>query len=623
MTANRLERALEHHRAGRLEEAEALYRQVLAEDPGNADALHLAGVLAFQTGRPAEGLARIEAAIRIHPRVAPYHNNLGIILTRLGQPEQARECFQRALALDPGYAEAHNNLGDVLHGQGQLEQAAASYREALRLKPDYAEAHNNLGNALMEAGRPEEALEHLGRALELRPGWAEAHNNRGNACLKLAWLEEAMACYRRALELDPDCRAAHSALLYCLNCDPACEPEAVFAEHRRWGARYAAHSAGPPYGNEPRPERRLRLGYLSPDFRAHSVAWFFEPVLAAHDRGDFEVLCYSKTVRPDAVTERLRRLADGWRDISRLSDEAAAQLVRADGVDILVDLAGHTAGNGLPVMARRPAPVQVTWLGYPNTTGLDAIDYRITDAVADPPGLTGGWHSEELVRLPGCFLCYQPPPGAPEPGALPARKNGYVTFGSFNSLLKVTRPALAAWAALLRAVPGSRLVLKSRPLAHRAARERVMAVLAAEGIGAERVELLGHAAESAEHLACYQRLDVALDTFPYHGTTTTCEALWMGVPVVVLEGRAHAARVGVSLLNSLGLSDWAVRSWEEYQALAARRAEDLDGLARLRTGLRARMRASPLLDARAFTRNLEDAYRRMWRRWCAAGRWRQ
>lgn len=614
--ANRLERALEHHRAGRLDEAEALYREALEEDPRNPDALHLAGVAAFQRGRPAEALARIEAAIRIQGRVAPYHNNLGIILKRLGQTGQARECFERALALDPGYAEAHNNLGDVLQAEGRLEEAAARYREALRIKPDYAEAHNNLGNALMETDRPEEALEHLGRALELRPGWAEAHNNRGNAYLKLAFLEEALACYRRALELDPECVAAHSALLYALNCDPECEPATALAEHRRWGARYAAHGAGPPHGNDPQPERRLRLGYLSPDFRSHSVAWFFEPALAAHDRARFEVVCYSKTARADAVTGRLRRLADGWRDIGRLSDEAAAQRIRADGVDILVDLAGHTAGNGLAVMARRPAPVQATWLGYPNTTGLAAIDYRITDAVADPPGVTDGWHSEELVRLPGVFLCYQPPEGAPEPGELPARRNGYVTYGSFSSLLKVTRPALAAWAAILRAAPGSRLVLKSRPLGRRAARERVLAALAAEGIGAERVELLGHAASCAEHLACYRRIDIALDTFPYHGTTTTCEALWMGVPVVVLEGRTHAARVGVSLLNALGLNDWVARSWEGYQALAARRAEDPDELARLRAGLRARMRRSPLMDARAFTRELEEAYRRMWRRWC-------
>jgi len=409
-----------------------------------------------------EALAAIEAAIRLNARVAPFHNNLGIILGKLGQAERAAASFRKALALDPGYAEAHNNLGDLLQGESRLNEAMACYREALRLNPRYAEAHNNLGNALMEAGRPEEAVLHLQQALEIRPRWAEARNNLGNAYLKLAFLEEAIASYREALALDPGCRAAHSALLHCLNCDPSVTPEAVAAEHRRWAQRHAQPLAGAiaPHSNTPEPERRLRLGYLSPDFRSHSVASFFEPVLAAHDRSSLEVYCYSKTTRPDALTRRLAGLADHWRDICRLSDQAAAELIRQDHIDILVDLAGHTAGHGLAVMARKPAPVQVTWLGYPNTTGLETIDYRITDAAADPPGATEHLHSEELVRLPQCFLCYQSPEDAPGVGELPTRRNGFVTFGSFNSLLKVTQQVLGAWAAILQAVPGSRLVLK-------------------------------------------------------------------------------------------------------------------------------------------------------------------
>lgn len=619
MMASRLERALEHHQEGRLSEAESLYREVLRDQPRNPDALHLLGVLRFQLGQPTEALASIEAAIRLNARVAPFHNNLGIILGKLGQPERAAACFRKALALDPGYAEAHNNLGHLLHGDSRLDEAIACYREALRLNPRYAEAHNNLGNALMEAGQPEEAAGHLRQALEIRPRWAEARNNLGNAYLKLALLEEAVASYREALALDPGCLAAHSALLHCLDCDPAATPEAVFGEHRRWAQRHALPLAACilPHPNEPEPERPLRIGYLSPDFRSHSVASFFEPVLAAHDRSRLEVYCYSKTARPDGVTRRLASLADRWRDICRLADQSAADLIRQDRIDILVDLAGHTAGHGLGVMARKPAPVQATWLGYPNTTGLEAIDYRITDAAADPPGATEHLHSEELVRLPRCFLCYQPPEDAPEVGEAPARGNGFVTFGSFNSLLKVTSQVLTAWAAILRRAPGSRLLLKSHPLAHARARERVLGTLAAGGAGPERVDLVGAAPGRAEHLALYGRLDLALDTFPYHGTTTTCEALWMGVPVVVVEGRTHAARVGVSLLSTLGLSDWVADSCEGYVELAARHASNLDALKGLRRSLRERMQKSALMDARGFTAQLEAAYRQMWRRWCA------
>lgn len=617
--SNLLSQALEHHRAGRLREAEALYREVLRGQSDHPDALHLLGVLAFQCGRQFEALATLVKAIRINPSVAPFHNNLGIVLNRLGRREEALGAFRKALELDPDFAEARNNLGDALHRQGRLEEAMACYREALRLNPDYADAHNNLGNALMETDRPEEALAHLQRALRLRPRWAEGYNNLGNAFLKLAFLDEAVASYRAALGIDPDCPGAHSALLFCLNADPGSEPEAVFAEHRRWAERHAAplEAAEGLRPNDPHPERRLRLGYVSPDFRTHSVACFFEPVLASHNREAFEVYCYSKVIRADAVTARIGKLADGWRDIRSLNDEEAAGLVRFDQIDILVDLAGHTSGHALPLFALKPAPVQVTWLGYPNTTGLDAIDYRLTDAWADPPGQTEQLHSEQLVRLPGCFLSYQPPEDAPAVTALPALETGGVTFGSFNNLLKVTSQVLAAWAEILRRLPGSRLLLKSRRLEHPAARQRILEKFGAAGIDEERIKLLGYLEGRGQHLELYNHIDVALDTFPYHGTTTTCEALWMGVPVVVLAGRTHASRVGVSLLNRAGLGDWIADSAEGYVELAVRRASDREGLAKLRQTLRDRLRRSPLLDTGAFTTSLEEAYRQMWRRWCA------
>ena len=367
------------------------------------------------------------------------------------------------------------------------------------------------------------------------------------------------------------------------------------------------------------PPRRLRLGYVSPDFVHHAVSYFFEPVLTARDPAAFEVFCYSDAPVADAVTQRLRAASDGWRDIAGLSDERVAELVRADRIDILVDLAGHTARNRLLVFARKPAPVQVTWLGYPNTTGLAAIDFRLTEAVSDPLGLTEAWHSEELVRLPGTFSCYAPPPESPPVNALPALAAGQVTFGCFNNLAKVTPPALALWARVLREVAGSRLFLKSPGLADLETVARLREEFALHGIPADRLEFSGAELSVAAHLSLYHRVDVALDTFPYNGTTTTCEALWMGVPVVTLAGATHVSRVGASLLTHLGAPEWIGDAPEAYVARCRGLAADLPRLAVLRSGLRERMRGSPLCDAAGFTRGLEDALRAIWRRPAVAG----
>jgi predicted O-linked N-acetylglucosamine transferase (SPINDLY family) len=437
--------------------------------------------------------------------------------------------------------------------------------------------------------------------------------------------EESLAYYRSALAAAPKAGADEAAigsnLLFALNAVPGIAAAAVFAEHRGWGERHAEplKAKWRPHANVPEPERRLRVGYLSPDFRRHSVAYFIEPVLAAHDRRQVEVFCYASVLNRDEVTDRLQGLADRWRDVVGLGDGEAAETICADGVDILVDLAGHTGNSRLSVLARKPAPVQGTWLGYPNTSGMTAVDFRVTDSVADPEGQADALHTERLVRLDGGFLCYKPPADAPAVGPLPAHENGFVRFASCNNLAKAAAPAIAAWARILARVPGSRLLLKSKPLVHDGARRLVAERFMAAGVGADRLDMLGWIVDGT-HLEVYRRVDVGLDTFPYNGTTTTCEALWMGVPVVTLAGDRHAGRVGASLLARVGLDDLVTRSGDDYVERAVALAGDLGALAALRWGLRGRVAASGLLDAARFARGLEEAYRRLWRQWCAGRR---
>jgi predicted O-linked N-acetylglucosamine transferase (SPINDLY family) len=360
----------------------------------------------------------------------------------------------------------------------------------------------------------------------------------------------------------------------------------------------------------------LRIGYVSPDFRDHPVTLFIEPILQQHHRENFETFCYANVKALDATTQRLRLLAGQWRDIYGWAPEKVAELIRQDGIDILVDLAGHTTDSGLLVFARKPAPVQVTWIGYPNTTGLTAIDYRLTDHLSDPPGQTEQWHSERLIRLPKNFSCYGAPPESPAVGPLPALVNGHVTFGSLNNFRKLSEPTIAVWARLLREMPTARLLLKSQGLGNPKTAARLRDQFVRAGVGAERIELHCAGLSKELHMGLYNRVDLALDPFPYNGTTTTCDALWMGVPVVTLAGRTHVARVGLSLVSHLGFPEWGVETPEAYMAKCRELTSDLPGLARLRLQLREQMRHSPICDAPQFIGHLETAFRKMWQRWC-------
>lgn len=550
----------------------------------------------------------------------------GFVWTMLGlarqmQAKDGLPALRRAAELLPDDASAHNNLGLAEHGAGRLEAAVAAFGRALRLAPDFAQAHNNLGNALKDLGRLDDAEAAFGRALACKPDHDIALLNLGQLLTELGRNDEAVALYRRALAIRPDNDAVHDNLLLTMLYSERHPAAEVFAAHRAYAERLERplEAGRLPHENVPEPGRRLRVGYVSPDFRQHSVAHFAEVVLAQHDRRAVEVCCYFSGSRPDVVTRRLQGLADRWVDCAGLDDEALARRIRADGIDVLVDLAGHTANNRLLVFARKPAPVQVTWLGYPATTGLQAMDYRLTDGLCDPVGGTEGLHSEALWRLPVMF-CYR---GSGEDrGPIverpPGETRGFVTFGSFNNYAKVSDAALQCWARVLDRVPTARLLLKIKGIETASFRQATEARLRRAGLPLERVDLVPW---GRSPYSLYQDVDLALDPFPYNGTTISMECLTMGVPFVALAGDTCVSRMGVTILTNAGLPELIAATEQDYVELAVRLATDAGWLRALRSGLREKVVRSPLMDEVGFTRQLESAYRGMWERWCtkAAG----
>jgi protein O-GlcNAc transferase len=618
--AHSIQVAAAHHQAGRLPDAERIYREILQAEPNNADALHLLGVIALQVGRSDVAVELIERAAREQPANAAFLDHLaeahyglaGTLMTH-GRLAEAELRFAQALALKPNFPEAQNNRGIALAELGRLEDAERCYREALALKPDHAKACNNLGNILRATGRQVEAEQCYRRAIALRPDLAEAYGHLANSLLDVGRFEEAERNYRRALSLDPSLSRTHSNLLLFLNYVPGRSPEEIFAEHREFSRRFSSPDKSISYGNSPEPARKLRVGYVSGDFRDHAAAFFIEPVLARHDRNAFEIFCYSNSARADAVTRRLKSLASTWREVSALNDDALVRLIQEDAIDVLVDLSGHTANNRLPAFGRKPAPVQATWLGYLNTTGLEAMDYRVTDARASPEGRLDALHSEKLARLPDSQWCYRPPLESPPVSSPPGAVSGQITFAAFANLSKIGLPTVDLWARLLARVPGSRLLVVSAVLA--TIPDDYLASFTNHGIPAERLKLVG-TVPFQEYLALHSAVDIVLDTFPYSGGTTTCHALWMGTPVVTLVGETATSRGGASLLHAVRLEELVAQTPQEYLDIAAGLAADPARLASLRSAMRQRMAASPLMDEVRFTRNLEDAYRSMWQAWC-------
>lgn len=598
------------------EAADIFFERLSALAPADLDVLLHRGQALFKRGRHEEAIGLFERVIEMAPDSAEAYNDLGVALLARKQVGEAISRLGTALRLRPEYAEAHNNLCTAYMEKEEWDKAIASCTHALAIRSDFADALGNMGSIHSLQRRFSEAVPWFQRALALAPRSAEIHNSYGIVLQQLGDSSGAVEHFREVIRNDSRNPDGPQNITFMVNYLDDLSPEEVFSQHRQWARRYESGTArARRYSNIRNPEKKLRIGYVSPDLRGHPVASFFEPLLASHDRAAVEIYCYSDAKKPDAVTERLRGYDTHWRETRLLSNADFDDLVVSDSIDILVDLAGHTDNNRLQAFARRPAPVQVTYLGYCNTTGLHEMDYRLTDEWADPPGTTEQWHTEKLVRLRGGFLCYQPEKNSPPVGPLPALGNGHVTFGSFNNIMKISPSAIRAWSALLNAVPGSRLLLKSRLIAEPVARERLVGAFVGAGVSPDRLELSGFLAK-LDHLDAYNRVDIALDPFPYNGTTTTCESLWMGVPVMVLGGEVHAGRVGVSLMSSLHLTDLIAANEQDYVDRCVRLASDMEALANLRRTLRERMSDSPLCAGARLSGAIEAAYRQMWRQWC-------
>ena len=621
--------------------------QAVALEPDRAEFHNSLGNALRAQGDLRRAAACFERALSIEPRSAEIFTNLGALMEEAGNLEDATLCYFRALEINPGYGDAHYTLANLLKRAGNLEEALKHYQLVIDSDFEYApEALNNMGTALRRIGRAEEAVGCFRRAIELRVPYFEAHINLADALEESGRLQEAAriyqavlnfrpesamaysgtagvlqdqgrperatAAYRKACELAPANAVLHSNLLLNLHYDPTPNPAELLAEHRRWNERHAVALASSDRrgANRRDPGRPLRIGLVSPDFRLHPVGFFLAPVLACRLRPGFQFYCYSDVAAPDSMTERLSWGADAWRSTWTVDDAALADRIREDGIDILVDLAGHTRGNRLLTFARRPAPVQMTWAGYPDTTGMTAMDYLISDRWQTPSALESHF-AEKVVRMPDGYICYMPPEYAPPVAELPARSAGHVTFGCFNRLAKVNSEVVRVWARILQESPGSRLVLRTPALGDEAVVRRYRKMFTREGIAASRVDLLGGCGHE-ELLAAYGAIDIALDPFPYSGGLTTCEALWMGVPVVTLTGERLASRHSASHLSNVGLTGLVASTIEEYATLARAWGEDTDRLAGMRAGLRERMASSRLVDGEHFTGNLLALFRELW-----------
>lgn len=709
--------AAQHHRSGRLADAESIYRQILSIAPRHVKAMHCLGVLEGQNGRPIPGIDLLSRAIAIEPRVAAFHSDLGELYRKAGRLEEAIAQGQRAVALKPEYFEGHNNLGIALRdagrmeeaiaafrraaelksdspfvhknlgnalreaGQideaiqsyrrltdlrpadghafnrlgvlqamgGRLDEAMASFRRAIELDPKIAEAHNNLGNALFESGRPAEAVDFIQTAIQLKPRFAKAylslgvvqgllgnpdasieayrraieieptvaeyHSNLGNMLLQVGRRDESIAAHRKAVELRPDSAGVHCNLIFALHCSWRDDGQAILEETGRFADRHERpqRASWPRHANDPDPDRKLRIGYLSGDFRFHPLANCMIPLLRHHDTNAVEVFCYANILHPDEITRRLRATGHNWRHVWARSNDALAGDIRDDRIDILVDLSLYTADNRLLVMVRKPAPVQATFLAYPAGSGLSAIDYRLTDAYLDPPDAREDPVFEKPFRLAHSYWCYDPLVDPIEIAAPPVLAAGYVKFGCLNKFSKISAQVLELWARILNRVEGSQLLLNAYTGNHR---QDICGQFEKHGINSSRLEFVSRQTLNG-YLRTYHRIDIALDSFPFCGGITSCDALWMGVPVVTLAGRAPISRGGCSILSNAGFPELIVESPDRYIEIAVELAGNHARLAEMRAGMRQRLQVSPLMDGKQYAADIETAFRTIWRTWCS------
>ena len=599
---------------GDLDEAVSAYRRATELRPDYARAHNNLGNALREQGQLEGAITACRRALELKPNTPEAHYNLGNALRDRSQVDEAMAAYRRALQLKPDFAEAWYNLGNVLKERNQIDEAVAAYLRAVKIKPDLVDAQYNLGNALLGQGHLDEAIATYHRALQVKPERSEAHNNLGNALRDQGNLDDAIAAFRRAVQFQPDSPSVHSNLVLTLHCHPK-DNKTIPEEHERWSRQFSDPLKGIvlSHGNDRSPERRLRIGYVSPDFWDHVVGRNLMPLFERHDRQQFEILCYAGVAKTDAMTDRFRQSAQQWRNTVDVGDEALAEMIRRDGVDVLVDLSQHAAANRLPVFAHRPAPVQVSFAGYPDSTGLEAIGYRISDRHLEGESADERNGRKEHVCLIDSFWCYDPCGVEVEVNGLPARGSGRVTFGCLNNFCKVNDQMLSLWSRVLGKVTDSRLVLLSRAGSHR---QRALEFLGNAGVEADRVEFVEYRPRR-EYLELYHRLDIVLDTAPYNGHTTSLDTLWMGVPVVSLAGKTPVSRAGLSQLTNLGLPELVAHSEKDYVRIAVELAGNLPRLAELRSTLRHRMETSVLMDAPRFARQVEQAYREMWQSWCS------
>lgn len=633
---------------GRKTEALAALRQAIQLRPDYADAYYNLGLVLGETKKFGEAAAGFEKAVSLRPDFAEAYNNWGNVLNELKQPEAAAQKLAEALRLKPEMPEVHNNLGLSAKVTGRLDEAFEHFNRALALKPAYAEAFNNRGLVWQAKGNNDAAIDDYEKSLEVQPTYGPALNNLGCLYMEIGRFTAARTVFERALATEPDAPvtrlnlasllifegradeavavydglhgtlvdrpALGSNLLYAVTCASRYSPAEIGARHRNWLERYAAGQARFPLPSGSRDHGRLRVGYVSADFIDHAVARFLLPLLAGHDRKRFEIFVYTDATIVDDMARTFAATVEHWRAAAGWNDQQLGEKIMADEIDILIDLSGHTAKNRMQLFARRPAPLQVSYLGYPNTTGLPTMDYRLVDRWSDPEGLTDPFYTEKLWRLPDSAWCYRPPSGLPEPTASPRLAGGGINFGSFNNLTKLSPRTVELWAEILRLASEAKLVLKARGLVDEGMRQQIWARFEREGVTADRLQFSPWTRTVRDHFDYYRHVDLALETFPYHGTTTTCDALYMGVPVLTLAGEMHHSRVGVSLLTNVGLPELVARSADEF----VRRAVELAGapakLAEMRKGLRARMVSSPLMNEAQFARQFEDALEAMWAR---------
>jgi len=597
---------------GKFDEAEASYKKVLTLNPNLAETYNNLGNTFNEQGKFDEAEASFKKAILLKPEYVDVYYNMGVMLNNQRKFNEAELNYKKALKLKPNHVEAYNNLGNTLNEQGKFDEAEASFKKAISLKPDHVEAYNNLGKTLNDQNKFIEAKKNFDKAIILKNDYTQSYYNLGITLQQLGKIEKAIENYDKAIKLNPHYSNAYHNKNLCLNYSSSYSPSYIYKEHLKFEKKFARFNTEQLFdvNLKKKLNERLRIGYVSGDFREHSVAYFFKPLLENHNNNIVETFCYYNNTIVDKITKKLMSTCDNWRSIYDIEESKVSNLIKNDKINILVDLSGHTANNRLLTFAQKPAPIQVTWLGYPNTTGLSAIDYRLTDIIADPINDTDKFYSEKLLRLPNGFQCFQGNEKVIIKSELLENCRNYITFGSFNNLSKITPQVINVWSKILHLVPKSHLILKCSKIKYN--KDYFLNLFKDEGLTTDRIELFEQTHSNKDHLELYNSIDIGLDPFPYNGATTTCEALWMGVPVISLFGDRHVGRVGASILTNVGLKDFIAEDIDSYIKLAIKVSTNINYLKNIKKTLRERMQKAPLCDAQSFANDIENTYKKIW-----------